>query len=52
MVDWWSVLAISALAVLAGFGLGFWIAALGGIVLTAGAITALAAVFFGTPAKP
>lgn len=52
MVDWWSVLAISALAVLAGFGLGFWIAAPGGIVLTAGAITALAAVFFGTPAKP
>lgn len=51
MVDWWSVLALSALAVLVGFGLGFWLTALGGIVLTVGAVTALAAVFFGTPAR-
>ncbi len=52
MVEWWSLLAISALAVLAGFGLGFWLTALGGVILTAGAITALVAVFFGTPVRP
>jgi hypothetical protein len=52
MVEWWSVLAIAALAVLIGFGLGFWIAALGGIVLTSGAVVSLAAVVFGTPVRP
>jgi len=52
MVEWWSVLAISALVVLIGFGLGFWISALGGVVLTIGAVVALAAVFFGTPVQP
>ena len=51
MTDWWSVLAISALAALACFGLGFWLAAVGGIVLTVSAVTALVAVFFGTPAR-
>lgn len=49
MVEWWSILAISALAVLIGFGLAFWLPALGGVVLTAGAVVSLAAVFFGTP---
>lgn len=49
MVEWWSVLAIAALAVLCGFGLGFWLAAPGGLLLTAGAVTALVAVFLGTP---
>lgn len=52
MVEWWSILAISALAVLIGFGISFWIAALGGVILTAGAVAALAAVFFGTPVRP
>ncbi len=52
MVEWWSVLAIAALATLVGFGLGFWLAALGGIVLTAGAVVSLAAVFFGAPVRP
>ncbi len=51
IADWWSVLAIAALATLIGFGLAFWLPAPGGIILTAGAITSLAAVFFGTPAK-
>lgn len=52
MVEWWSILAIAALAVLIGFGLGFWIPALGGVILTTGAVTSLAAVFFGTPPQP
>jgi hypothetical protein len=52
MVEWWSVLAIAALAALIGFGLGFWLSALGGIILTAGAVVSLAAVFFGTPVRP
>jgi hypothetical protein len=51
LVEWWSVLAIGALAVLIGFGLGFWLTALGGIVLTAGSVAALAAVFFGAPVQ-
>lgn len=51
MVEWWSVLAISALVVLCGFGLGFWLTAPGGVLLTAGAVAALAAVFFGTPVR-
>lgn len=45
--DWWTPLALGALACLIGFGLSFWIAAIGGVVLTAGAVTCLAAVFFG-----
>lgn len=49
LVDWWSVLALGALAVLAGFALGFWLAAPGGLLLTAGAIACLVAVFLGTP---
>jgi len=52
MVEWWSVLAVAALAALIGFGLGFWLSALGGVVLTAGAVTSLAAVFFGAPVRP
>lgn len=52
MVEWWSILAIAAVAVLAGFGLAFWLPALGGIVLTAGAVVALTAVVFGTPVHP
>lgn len=52
MSEWWSVLAFAALAVLCGFGLGFWLSGLGGVVLTAGAVAALTAVFFGTPARP
>lgn len=52
MAEWWSVLGVAALVVLCGFGLGFWLSGLGGVVLTAGAISALAAVFFGTPARP
>ncbi|MBN8866830.1 MAG: hypothetical protein J0H98_04700 [Solirubrobacterales bacterium] len=52
MVEWWSVLALAALAALIGFGLGFWLAALGGVVLTVGAVASLAAVFFGTPVRP
>jgi len=51
MVEWWSVLAIAALAVLIGFGLAFWLPAVGGVVLTAGAVVALASVFFGTPVR-
>jgi hypothetical protein len=51
MVDWWSVLAIGALAALIGFGLGFWLPAVGGIVLAAGSVAALAAVFFGAPVE-
>ena len=52
LVEWLSILAIAALAVLIGFGLGFWLPALGGVVLTVGAVASLAAVFFGTPAEP
>ena len=52
MVEWWTVLALGALAVLIGFGLGFWLTAIGGLVLAAGAVTALVAVFFGTPGGP
>lgn len=51
MVEWWSLLAIAAIVVLAGFGLGFWLSAVGGIVLTAGSVAALTAVFFGTPVR-
>jgi len=51
LAEWWSVLAIAALATLIGFGLGFWLPALGGIVLTAGAVASLVAVFFGTPVQ-
>ncbi|MCB0869731.1 MAG: hypothetical protein KDB52_02770 [Solirubrobacterales bacterium] len=50
--DWWSILAIAALATLIGFGLAFWLATPGGIILTAGAVTSLTAVFFGTPVRP
>ena len=46
---WWTILAIAALATLIGFGLSFWIPPLGGIVLTAAAVTSLTAVFFGSP---
>lgn len=52
MVEWWTFLAVGALAVLIGFGLGFWLTALGGVILTAGAVTSLAAVFFGSPVEP
>lgn len=52
MVEWWSVLAVAALAVLGGFGLGFWLPAAGGVILTAGAVISLVAVFFGTPVSP
>lgn len=52
LAEWWSPLAVATLAVLAGFGLAFWLAAPGGILLTAGAVVALAAVFLGTPARP
>ena len=51
LAEWWSVLAIAALATLIGFGLGFWLPALGGIVLTTGAVASLVAVFFGTPVQ-
>lgn len=51
LAEWWSPLALATLAVLAGFGLGFWLAAPGGILLTAGAVVALTAVFLGTPAR-
>lgn len=47
--DWWSPLAVAALVALAGFGLGFWLPGLGGIVLTGGAVVALASVCFGSP---
>jgi len=47
LADWWNPLALAALACLVGFGLGFWITALGGLILTAGAVTALTAVFLG-----
>lgn len=52
MVEWWSVLAIAALATLIGFGLAFWLSAIGGVILTIGAIVSLVAVFFGTPVSP
>lgn len=45
--DWWTPLALGALACLIGFGLGFWLTALGGVVLTAGAVVSLLSVFFG-----
>lgn len=51
LTDWWSVLALAALATLIGFGLSFWLAAPGGVILSAGAIVSLVAVFFGTPAR-
>jgi hypothetical protein len=47
LADWWNPLALGALACLIGFGLAFWIAAPGGVILTAGAIAALTAVFLG-----
>ncbi|HMY25347.1 MAG TPA: hypothetical protein PLB47_03915 [Solirubrobacterales bacterium] len=52
MAEWWSVLALAALATLIGYGLAFWLPAPGGVLLTIGAVTSLAAVFFGTPAQP
>ena len=51
LTDWWSVLALAALATLIGFGLSFWLTAPGGVILSAGAIVSLVAVFFGTPAR-
>ena len=52
LADWWSILAVGALVALIGFGLSFWLAAPGGIILTLGAVSSLLAVFFGTPARP
>ncbi len=51
MNDWWSLLALAALAALIGFGLSFWLAGPGGVILTAGAVVSLTAVFFGTPVR-
>lgn len=51
MVEWWSVAAIGALACLIGFGLGFVLAWLGGLVLVAGAVTALVAIGLGSPVE-
>ena len=51
LTDWWSVLALAALATLIGFGLSFCLTAPGGVILSAGAIVSLVAVFFGTPAR-
>lgn len=51
MNDWWSVLALAALATLIGFGLSFWLTAPGGVILSAGAVVSLVAVFFGTPVR-
>lgn len=51
MNDWWSVLALAALATLVGFGLSFWLSAPGGLILSAGAVVSLTAVFFGTPVR-
>ena len=39
-------------ATLIGFGLAFWLSAIGGVILTIGAIVSLVAVFFGTPVSP
>lgn len=47
---WWAVTGIAALACLVGFGLGFVIGWLGGLLLVAGAVTALVALGLGTPA--
>lgn len=51
LAEWWAVMAIAALACLIGFGLGFVVGWLGGLVLVAGAVTALVAVALGTPAE-
>jgi hypothetical protein len=52
MVEWWSILAIAALTTLIGFGLAFWLPAVGGVILTGGAVVSLTAIFFGTPVQP
>lgn len=52
LVEWWPILSLAALVTLIGFGLGFWLATPGGVVLALGAVTALGAVFFGASAKP
>jgi hypothetical protein len=50
IVEWWTALAISALVCLTGFALGFIATALGGVVLTVGAVAVLVVVALGSPA--
>jgi len=50
LAEWWAVTAVAALAALVGFGLGFAVGWLGGLVLTAAAVVALVALVLGTPA--
>lgn len=52
MANWWSVVAIAALACLIGFGLGFVVGWLGGLILVTGSVSALVAIGLGTPAGP
>jgi len=47
LAEWWNVLGIGALICLVGFGAGFLSDVLGGVLITAGAITALVAVGLG-----
>lgn len=49
--EWWSAVALASLACLAGFGLGFAIGWLGGLILVAGAVAALVTLALATPAR-
>lgn len=50
LAEWWSAVALAALACLIGFGLGFVAAGPGGLVLVGGAVTALVTLALSAPA--
>lgn len=47
---WWTAVALAALACLIGFGIGFVIGWLGGLILAGGAVVALVTLALATPA--
>lgn len=49
LAEWWAVLAVAGIICLAGFGLSFALAGLGGILVAAAAVVALVAVGLGFP---
>lgn len=50
LAEWWSAIALAALACLIGFGLGFAVAWPGGLILAGGAVTALVTLALAVPA--
>ncbi|MCO5315891.1 MAG: hypothetical protein M9938_07000 [Solirubrobacterales bacterium] len=50
--NWWPTIAVAGLICLIGFGLGFVVGWLGGLLLVGGGVTVLVTLFLGSPPKP